>query len=137
MVLTLNLYNMFEKYRNDVRQFYETQKALGLLSMNLTYPTIARLRNECIILFNDGCNENDLRILTSFLGKSMREQLLEPAIRYCDVEKFKALLNFLKRDIKTGEKNVELLAWLIDFKPRQYANYKATGNSQELTSGKR
>lgn len=124
---------MFEKYRNDVREFYEKQKSLGLLSMNLTYPTTARLRNECLVLFNDGCNDNDLRILTSFLGRPMKDQLLEPAIRYCDTDKFKALCNFLERDIKTSEKNTELLAWLINFKPRQYVNYLADAKKQRET----
>jgi hypothetical protein len=114
---------MIEQYRAEVRKFYYTQRELGRLSINLTYPTVARLRNECLMLFNDGCNKADLRILTSFLGRPNNGELHESAIRRCDPDKFKALYNFLKRDIKTSEKNFELLAWLIDFQPRQYAKY--------------
>lgn len=114
---------MIEQYRAEVRRFYETQRDLGRLSINLTYPTVSRLRDECLLLFNDGCNKSDLRILTSFLGRPNNGELHESAIRRCDPDKFKALYNFLKKDIKTGEKNFELLAWLIDFQPRQYSKY--------------
>lgn len=129
---------MIEQYRAEVRKFYETQRELGRLSINLTYPTVARLRNECLMLFNDGCNKSDLRILTSFLGRPNNGELHESAIRRCDPDKFKALYNFLKKDIKTSEKNFELLAWLIDFQPRQYAKYlfeekKKRGIVQEPT----
>ncbi|MBO9676323.1 MAG: hypothetical protein J7577_22975 [Sphingobacteriaceae bacterium] len=114
---------MIDQYRAEVRRFYKTERDAGRLSLNLTYPTVARLRNECLMLFNEGCNKSDLRVLTSFLGRPFNVELHESAIRRCDPDKFKALYNFLKRDIKTSEKNFELLAWLINFQPRQYSKY--------------
>lgn len=127
---------MMEKYRSEVRRFYETQKALGRLSLNLTYPTVSKLRNECLMLFNEGCDESDLRILKSFMERPIKDKLHESAIRRFDPDKFKALYNFLKRDIKTSEKNVELLAWLIDFHPRPYSNYlSASRKNTDIISG--
>lgn len=126
---------MMEKYRSEVRRFYETQKALGRLSLNLTYPTVSKLRNECLMLFNEGCDESDLRILKSFMERPLKDKLHESAIRRFDPDKFKALYNFLKKDIKTSEKNVELLAWLIDFHPRPYSKYFfATKRNAEIIS---
>jgi hypothetical protein len=114
---------MMEKYRTEVRRFYLEQKAAGALSLNLTYATTSKLRDECLMLFSEGCSELDLRILKSFLGRPQKEQLHESAIRRMDTDKFKALTNFLKKEIKTTEKNFELLAWLVDFKSRPYSKY--------------
>lgn len=41
--------------------------------------------------------------------------------------------NFLKKGIKTDEKNIELLAWLIDFRPRPYSKYQfGSGSNGEV-----
>lgn len=63
-------------------------------------------------------------MLRSFLEKPDNEDISESAIRRFDPDKFKPLNNFLKKGTNTDLKNIELLAWLIDFRPRPYSNYK-------------
>lgn len=102
--------------------------------MNLTHPTAAKLRNECLILFKRGLDRADTRMLKSFLGWSDKEEIYESAIKRFDPDKFKPLNNFLKKGIKTDEKNIELLAWLIDFRPRPYSKYQfGSGGNGEVT----
>lgn len=41
----------------------------------------------------------------------------------------------MRKGTNTDEKNIELLAWLIDFRPRPYSNYRITpGYSKEIAS---
>lgn len=114
---------MIEKYRSEVLRSYEEKKAAGQLSMNLTHPTTSRLKRECRLLFIHGRNKTDQRVLREFLNLPFNEEIFESTIRKCDPDKFKPLDNFLKKGIKTHEKNVELLARLIDFRPRPFLNY--------------
>lgn len=114
---------MIEQYREDVRRFYMEQRELGNLSLNLTYPTCANLRNECLVLFQAGCTELDLRVLKSFMGRAQKEMITEAAIRRADPDKFKAVSKFLGKNTKTSERNFELLAWLIGFENRPYSKY--------------
>jgi hypothetical protein len=49
------------------------------------------------------------------------------AIEKCDVDRFRPLINYInKRTSDTADMNVELLAWLIDFKPRPFELWKKT-----------
>lgn len=124
-----------EQYRADIWQFYQNKKNSGELSLNLKHPTAAKLRNECLLLFRKGLDKSDYRMLRSFLERPDNEEIYESAIRRFDPDKFKPLNNFLKKDTNTDEKNIELLAWLIDFRPRPYSNYRVTpGDSTEVAS---
>ena len=114
-----------EQYRADIWQFYQNKKSAGELSLNLKHPTAAKLRNECLLLFRKGLDKADYRMLRSFLGRPDNEEIYESAIRRFDPDKFKPLNNFLKKGTNTDEKNIELLAWLIDFRPRPFSNYKS------------
>jgi hypothetical protein len=55
------------------------------------------------------------------------------AIKQRDTDTFKPLCNFLKGGTNNPEeKNVELLAWLIDFKVRPYAIWRNSGESTSV-----
>lgn len=124
-----------EQYRADIWQFYQNKKKSGELSLNLKHPTAAKLRNECLLLFRKGLDRADYRTLRSFLGRPDNEEIYESAIRRFDPDKFKPLNNFLRKGTNTDEKNIELLAWLIDFQPRPYSNYRLTpSNIKEISS---
>jgi hypothetical protein len=126
---------MRENYRIEIQRFYEKKKSSGELSLNLMYPTAAKLRNECLALFRTGLNDADYRTLKSFMERPDSEELHESAIRRFDPDKFKPLNNFLRKGTNTDEKNIELLAWLIDFRPRPYSIYRFTaGKNTELLS---
>lgn len=93
-------------------------------------PTCANLRNEFRLLYNVGCNQQDKGIIKEFLQAPLDKELSDLAIKKCDTEKFKALVNFLKKGIKTHERNLELLAWLINFPQRPFSKYWRIANGK-------
>ncbi|MCX2429843.1 hypothetical protein [Pedobacter sp. GR22-10] len=114
---------MIEEYRLAVLRMYREKKEAGVLSINMTHPTCANLRNECLARYRQGCKRSDLRMLQDFLERPDDEELYDTAIKRCDPEKFKPLNNFLKNGIKSHERNIELLAWLVDFQLRPSTTY--------------
>lgn len=126
---------MFESYIKAVMRLYDMKKRSGELSLNLTQPTPANLKNECIVIFKKKCSKDDLHTLKSFLGYPLQEEIYLSSIRVFDRDKFKPLRNFLQKDVThTHDKNIELLAWMIDFSPRPYFRYckwlEAQNNSE-------
>ncbi|MBB2148929.1 hypothetical protein [Pedobacter gandavensis] len=121
---------MIEKYRFAVISFYEEKKKAGELSKNLMYPSCANIRNEFQLLFGAGCDYLDNRMLKEFLEIPYEKEISDLAVKKCDTDKFKPLYNFLKKGIKTREKNIELLAWLINFRPRPFSQYWRLSNSK-------
>ncbi|MFI5161214.1 MAG: hypothetical protein ACHQHN_08045 [Sphingobacteriales bacterium] len=111
---------MFDDYKAAVLQDYKIKKASNLLSLNLAYPTAAKLKAECLLLC-EAYQRKDEQILKSFFGGQEDPAGYRSAVRKCDADKFKPLRNFLKgRTGTTDEKNIELLAWLTGFEPRPY-----------------
>lgn len=125
---------MIEKYRLDVLKFYEQKKEAGELSANLLHFTPANLRNETRLLFGAGSDPMAKRILKEFFELPFDHIISDLTIKKCDPDKFKPLCNFLKRGTGTHEKNIELLAWLIDFCPRPFSNYwRCSSGKKELS----
>lgn len=82
------------------------------------------MRSECHLLFEEKRYTNaDIQILKFFFLCPANEELRPSKIKRFDADKFKPLQNFLKLGLNTNEKNVEILAWLIDFKNRPYSRY--------------
>lgn len=114
---------MIEKYKSEVLLCYEQKKDAGELSTSLTLPTPAKICKEVRLLLASGCDNADLRTFKEFLDLPFDKPFLDVSYKKWDVDKFKPLCTFLKREINTREKNIELLAWLIDFRPRPFSNY--------------
>lgn len=106
------------------------KKALGDLSTNLMKPTCANIRNEFRLLFNAGCDNSDKGIIKEFFLMPFGTEISDLAVKRCDTDKFKALCNFLQKGIKTHERNLELLAWLIDFNPRPFSKFCRLSNGK-------
>jgi len=125
---------MFERYKMLVLQKYQQKVSDDrTFSPNLVNPTPAKVKAECIQV----CEERFLKIDEGVLRIIFRQHdgpaAYRTAIKQRDTDTFKPLCNFLKGGTtNTEEKNVELLAWLIDFEPRPYANWR---NSIKLTDG--
>jgi hypothetical protein len=110
---------MFEDYKKKVFSTYERMREEGTLSLVLSHPTSAKLREECIRVYDERYNSNDQSILTTFFSSFNSENDHRQIIANTDPDEFKPLVNFLKRKTgKTDNKNIELLAWLINFHPR-------------------
>jgi len=98
-------------------------------------PTCANLRNEFRLLYSAGCDKEDKRVIREFLQMPFDKELTDLAVKKCDVDKFKPLCNFINRNLKTHERNFELLAWLIDFPQRPYSKYwRITNGKPDLLS---
>lgn len=125
---------MFEKYRSEVINLYNEKKDAGLLSPNLVNYTAAKIRNEARYLFGMGCDETDRRMLHDFFGLQHGKTISDVFLKKSDADKFKPLCNYLNKGIKSHERNIELLAWLIDFAPRPFSNYWRTSKGRQELS---
>lgn len=112
---------MFSDYKVQVVDFYKKNRVLGKLPLNLINPTPAKLKKECLLVFQSRNAKGDIAVLRQFFGHRDDEDAYLKAIKNLDTDKFKPLVNFLKEQTQdTEDKNIELLAWLIDYKPRPF-----------------
>lgn len=112
---------MFINYQAQVLRDYHKKRDSNSLSLNLTAPTSAKLRRESAIVCSRRYERRDERALNAFFGQGADKADFLREIERFDPDKFKPLVNYLKRVTNDTEvKNVELLAWLIDFKDRPY-----------------
>ena len=112
---------MFADYERLVRNYYERKKTEMELPLGLVFPSPAKLRSECERVCSERFNRKDEQVIRDFFGKSDDQKGYLRAIQQCKPDRFKPLIKFLNgRVIKTDEKNIELLAWLIDFPDRPF-----------------
>jgi hypothetical protein len=112
---------MFSDYKVQVVDFYKRNRVLGKLPLNLINPTPAKLKKECLLVFQSRSTKGDIAILRQFFGHKDDEDGYLKAIKNIDTDKFKPLVNFLKEQTQdTEDKNIELLSWLVDYNPRPY-----------------
>lgn len=112
---------MLPVYKTDVLDFYLRKREEGSLTLNLQNPTPAKLRRECLSIYELRRDKRDQEILTQFFGPIVDEESYRITIKKWDIDNFRPLLKFLKRmQQDTDDKNVALLTWLIDFSPRPY-----------------
>jgi hypothetical protein len=112
---------MFSDYKVEVVEYYKKMRDDGSLSLNLLSPTPAKLKNECLIVFQSGTTKSDIAILRQFFGHRENETDYARAIKTIETDKFRPLVNFLKEQTSdTDDKNIELLSWLINYSPRPY-----------------
>lgn len=115
---------MEDVYRFEVRQLYLEKKKLGILPSNLLLPTTGRLKRECLRQLQYEYPITDIPAYKSFFGQYKEENIDIEKCHYFSVDKFRALVSYLRNDdIKTDIKNIELLAILINFKPRPYQKF--------------
>lgn len=112
---------MFSTYKAEVVRTYYQKKEVGDIPLNLLEPTPAKLKRECLAVFNIRRTKADLEVLRQFFGHCEDEVAYERAIRKIDTDKFRPLTKFLRREIENpDDRNIFLLAWLIDFYPRPF-----------------
>ncbi|GAB3424413.1 hypothetical protein [Niabella aquatica] len=112
---------LFIDYTKAVLQSYNTKRENGSLSSRLAHPSPAELRDECEAAFEKPYNHADAIILKTFFGQfNNRDEGLQ-CIRNHSIDKFRPLVKFLKGGVnEPKKKNVDLIAWLIDFNPRPF-----------------
>ncbi len=92
------------------------------LAPRLTILSPAELRDECERICSERFEKRDEAVLRDFFGKASDQKTCLQAIRGFKVTKFKSLITYLNKKglSKTSPKNVQLLAWLIDYPERPY-----------------
>ncbi|MEO3407389.1 hypothetical protein AAFN85_25950 [Mucilaginibacter sp. CAU 1740] len=113
---------MFKDYRTWAHNHYK-QKSINepLFSPNLKRSSPGRIRKECEFVYKERYDKKDEQTLRNFFGALKEGESYGEVIRKFDVDKFRPLDNFLKGAIEeTEDKNIELLAWLLNLQPRPY-----------------
>lgn len=112
---------MLDDYKNAVIADYHQKKFKGQLSLNLAQPRPGQLREECLLTLNARPEVKDEKIIRDFFNFGAVSNDYSHCIKGFDPDRLKPLSNFLKGKTEDPDpKNIELLAWLIDFEPRPY-----------------
>jgi hypothetical protein len=110
---------MYQDYLDAIMKHYEQKKLNNELSLRLLNPTPAKIKDECVAVYQSRLMERDLKMLISFMEVREGADVLKAIKKGRD--KFKPLDNYLKNATeKTEDRNIELLGWLLDFEPRPY-----------------
>jgi hypothetical protein len=113
---------MYKDYLDDIIECYTTGKKNGDLPQRLIQPTSGSIKEECVSVCGSRFQKKDLRTLSAFFKVDNDQDAMLRAIHRCDRDRFKPLVNFLKGTTgNTDDLNIELLAWLIDFPGRPWA----------------
>jgi|SRR6185437_7038525 len=117
------------EYKLLVLADYDRKMAASLLTAELMLPTPGNLKAESVRICEKRFHPKDEILLRSFFNQKDDAASYRMAIQNDSAEVFKPLSNFLRdRSINTTLKNINLLAWLIDFEPRPYhPNLTAAG----------
>jgi hypothetical protein len=123
-ILTKDKMNQFDNYRAAVLRDYEQRKGANQLPLNLSYPTVTSLKDEALNACQNRFQRSDEKVLVAFFKQQVDVSEYLVAINKSDADCFKPIYNFLRGvTTKPEEKQVEMLAWLTDFKHRPYQEY--------------
>jgi len=116
----------YENYTVGIKAKYDEVKE-GLYASFLLQPTPAQLRNLCVLLLDQGLSNADEGIFNLFFQVKEGENLRR-SIENFDVEKFKAVKNFLTgKNTKTNPNSLNLIAVLVNFNPRPFSKFIQQG----------
>lgn len=128
---------MFNDYKKEVLACYLKMKNEGTLSLNLSIPSPARIREECLNIYFERNLITDIDTLKLFFGSGVLNNDYAEVIRSIDIDRFRPLINLINDPEKKSDvKNVELLAWLINFNTRPFGSWKPNQPSN-CTDGKK
>lgn len=113
---------MFEEYKKRILQHCETLQSRGMLSNNISPPTPGNLKEECKTIYvSRQLTYSDRQVLSDFFGPSGINGDFKEIIEKFDVDKFRPLNYYIKDSkIETDAKNIELLAWLTNYRLRPF-----------------
>ena len=109
-------------YREEILKKYREEKG-GEMINYLLEPTRKQIKEACIWLLDRRKEKYDDSILNRFFKFNEGENKLQ-AIERVKGDKVRPIVNFLNGETKsTTPANLELISWLIDFKPRPLSIY--------------
>ena len=108
-------------YIKLVKAAYNKKRANNELSPLLAQSTPANIRRECVHVYQERYDNRDERTLRAFFGPGEQVRQFVQVIENFATDKFRPLDNYLKNGTETtDDRNLELLAWLIDFQYRPF-----------------
>jgi hypothetical protein len=108
------------EYNKLVFRTYQWLRSTPEFSSALKQPTPASIRKECLTLYLEQ-PVRDEPALRSFFGPAAENNSFLTPIKNFPTDGFRAFCNYLNgRAVNTDQKNIELLAWLIDFQHRPF-----------------
>ncbi len=112
---------LWSAYKESVMAAYDERLAAQSLPSELLLPTPANIKAEILKICEQGLSANDEQILRSFVGQKPDVNAYHKAFSIMKADPFRPLVNFLgDRSIDTNPRNIDLLALLIDYKPRPF-----------------
>jgi len=109
------------EYKFLVLGDYDQKKAAGLLTAELMTPTPGSIKSESVRICESRFHSSDEVLLVSFFKQKENGAAYRLAIQNSSADLFRPLVSLIRdRSINTALKNINLLAWLIDFQPRPY-----------------
>jgi hypothetical protein len=124
---------LFPDYQQLVMRAYERKKVNNTLPHGLMHLTPAKLKDECVKRCTKDVNRRDEKVIRDFCGDLNEARSCHAIMQRCDTDKFRPLVNYLrKRSESTDEKNIELLAWLIDFAGRPWEMGKTVSGDEDI-----
>lgn len=124
---------LFPDYQQMIMQAYERKKVNNTLPHGLMHLTPAKLKDECLKRCTKDVNKRDEKIIRDFCGDLNDARNCYAIIQRCETDKFRPLVNYLKeKSGSTDEKNIELLAWLIDFSGRPWELGKTVSGDEDI-----
>lgn len=108
-------------YKKAVMKAFDRKAVDGKLPSELLSPTPAGIKSLAVKTCERRFNNKDSAILISFVNNRDDMAAYRAAFQTGSADQFRPLVNFLNdRTIDTHFKNIQLLAWLIDFNPRPF-----------------
>jgi hypothetical protein len=109
-------------YIKLVTETYKKMRSDNKLSTLLARPTRANIRRECLHVFDNRYRREDDNILRGFFGLADSKPAFLTLLERSKAEQFRTLNNYLNEETEnTDHANLELLAWLIDFRHRPWS----------------
>ncbi|NLU96080.1 hypothetical protein [Chitinophaga sp. Ak27] len=127
---------VFIDYQRLVMQAYEQQRENNTLPHGLMYLTPAKLKEECVKKCTTDVSRKDEKVIRDFCGDLSESKSCQAILQRCDTDKFRPLVNYLRgKSGRPDEKNIELLAWLIDFRGRPWEMGKTITGEEDIKEG--
>lgn len=112
---------MFHSYCQLILNVYKRKLEANLLPSCFIKPSPAKIKAACLKICQDRFKRKDGKILSEFFGTATSQAECAKAISSIDIDKFRPLIKYIQGETtSTDEKNIELLAWMIDFEPRPF-----------------
>ncbi|WP_448698121.1 hypothetical protein ACFGVR_14970 [Mucilaginibacter sp. AW1-3] len=115
----------FAKYQGAIIEDYHQKVKQSRMAQNLVHLKTTQIRQECLDVFDRRYQESEEDVLKGFFGQQKGKEEYRTAIEKFDVDRFRQIRALLKDEVaKTDQRNVELVAWLIDFQPRPFTKWQ-------------